>query len=68
MATIVRAAPCARAARAIEEPIKAHADQRQAVEDGSALIALPTNSASAATTRRLASSLPTVMRSAFGSL
>ena len=46
------------------------ADQRKAVEQsgGFAHAFCPRNSASACTTSRLASSLPTVMRSAFGSL
>ena len=49
---------------------QAEADQRQAVEDGCgfAHADFPMNSASALTTSRLASSLPTVMRKAFGSL
>ncbi len=47
---------------------QAHADQCQAIEDGLSAHLFPKNSASAATTSRLASSLPTVMRSAFGSL
>src|SRR6516165_273288 len=45
-----------------------HSDQRKAIENGLPLHLRPTNSASAATTRRFASSLPTVIRSAFGSL
>ena len=48
---------------------QAEADQRQAVEERLlAHAAFPRNSASAFTTSRLASSVPTVMRSAFGSL
>ena len=49
---------------------QAEADQRQAVEDRLLRVtpAFPRNSASAFTTSRLASSVPTVMRSAFGSL
>ena len=74
VATISRTAPCARAARAIDEPIRptpinarrlntavrAESSQRHA--------GLARNSLSAATTSRLASSVPTLMRSAFGSL
>ena len=37
VATIVRTAPCSRAARAIERADQADADQREAVEDGAAL-------------------------------
>ena len=46
------------------------ADQREAVEQGRrfAHAGFPRNSASALTTSRLASSVPTLMRSAFGSL
>ena len=49
---------------------QADADQRQAVEQRRrfAHAAFPRNSASAFTTSRLASSLPTLMRKAFGSL
>src|SRR5262249_40319533 len=45
-----------------------HSDQRKAIENEMRLHFRPTAPASAATTRRFASSLPTVMRSAFGSL
>ncbi len=45
-----------------------HADQCEALEHGGSAHCLPMNSASAPTTSRLASSLPTVNRSAFGSL
>ena len=46
------------------------ADQRYSIEQGGrcAQAAFPKNSASACTTRRLASSVPTLMRKAFGSL
>ena len=48
---------------------QAEADQRQAIEDRLLAHAdFPKNSASAFTTRRLASSVPTDMRSACGSL
>ena len=71
VATIVRTdallARCARDRGADQ----ADADQRQPVEQWTvahAVGALPMNSASAWTTSRFASSVPTVMRSALGSL
>src|SRR5436305_15290607 len=47
---------------------QAHSDERNAVENGPAAHLPPMNSRNADTTSRFASSLPTVMRSAFGSL
>ena len=47
---------------------QARSNQRQAVEDRLCAHCRPINSRSAVTTRRLASSVPTLMRSAFGSL
>ena len=67
------AAPCARAARAMEEPIRPIPISATRLKTGFPLIYGPTflalrNSASALTTRRFASSLPTLMRNAFGNL
>ncbi len=60
--------PCARAARAIEEPIRPTPIRARRLKSGAFRDHgfFPKNSASAATTSRFASSLPTVMRSAFG--
>ena len=73
VATISRTAPCARAARAIEEPIRPTPISARRLNSGPGLwsqrhAAFARNSLSAATTSRLASSVPTLMRSAFGSL
>ena len=67
------AAPCARAARAMEEPIRPIPISATRLKTGFPLIYGPRslalrNSASALTTRRFASSLPTLMRNAFGNL
>src|SRR6266481_6090145 len=45
-----------------------HSDQRKTIENGLAPHLRPMNSAGAATTSRFASSVPTLMRNAFGSL
>src|SRR5262249_4068317 len=45
-----------------------HSDQRKAIENGLPPHLRPMNSANAATTSRFASSVPTLMRNAFGSL
>ena len=69
VATIARTAPCARAARAIEPPIRPTPISARRLKIGwSRHAAFPRNSASALTTRRFASSVPTIMRSACGSL
>ena len=69
VATIERTAPCARAARAIEQPIRPKPISARRLKIGwSRHVGFPRNSASAFTTSRFASSVPTVMRSAFGSL
>ena len=68
VATIERtSALCARGARD-RGADQADADQREAIEERrlASHDFFPTNSANAATTSRFASSLPTVMRSAFG--
>src|SRR5262249_10574628 len=62
-----RSALCARGARD-RGANETHSDQRQTIEDGLPPHLRPTNSASAATTSRFASSLPTVMRIALGGL
>ncbi len=68
VATIERTTPWARAARAIEEPMRPTPMSARRLKSGSLTghAGRPMNSASAATTSRFASSLPTVMRSALG--
>ena len=66
----IRTAPCARAARMMDEPIRPRPDDGERVEhrlrhERSALRAM--KAASASSTARLSSSLPMVMRSASGS-
>ena len=67
VATISRASPCSRAARAIEPPIRPKPIRATRLKRGAVLTYLPAmKSRRPSTTRRLASSGPMVMRSECG--